>query len=192
MEIRGRDWHVFPLMFTRRMAAQTEKFDPYHKWLGIPPEEQPPSYYRLLGLRDFEADADVISHAADRAMAHVRTFQNGPRAAWSQRLLNELATARVSLLDPRRKEAYDQSLQVKRGIQSLPHRAQTPPEVNAVAPPPVSAPNPPRQPTMASRPVSALAVRRRARKRMRETISFVVLLCILIGLVVTAAIVLRG
>ena len=27
-----------------------EQFDPYHKWLGIPPEEQPPNYYRLLGV----------------------------------------------------------------------------------------------------------------------------------------------
>lgn len=23
-------------------------FDPYHKWLGIPPKDQPPNHYRLL------------------------------------------------------------------------------------------------------------------------------------------------
>jgi hypothetical protein len=25
-------------------------FDPYHRWLGIPPQEQPPNHYRLLAL----------------------------------------------------------------------------------------------------------------------------------------------
>ena len=25
-------------------------FDPYRKWLGIPPQEQPPNHYRLLGI----------------------------------------------------------------------------------------------------------------------------------------------
>ncbi len=29
-------------------------FDPYHKWLGIPPDEQPANHYRLLGLELFE------------------------------------------------------------------------------------------------------------------------------------------
>ena len=30
-------------------------FDPYHKWLGIPPKQQPPDHYRLLGVeRAFE------------------------------------------------------------------------------------------------------------------------------------------
>ena len=32
----------------------TSSFDPYHRWLSIPPEEQPPDFYRLLGLRQFE------------------------------------------------------------------------------------------------------------------------------------------
>ena len=41
-------------------------FDPYHKWLGIRPEEQPANYYRLL---------------ADQRMAHIRSFQTGNDAA---------------------------------------------------------------------------------------------------------------
>ena len=40
----------------------TESFDPYHKWLGIPPQDQPPHYYRLLGIELFESDPDVISN----------------------------------------------------------------------------------------------------------------------------------
>jgi len=42
----------------------SRRFDPYHRWLGIPPHEQPPDHYRLLGLARFEAEADVIATAA--------------------------------------------------------------------------------------------------------------------------------
>ena len=84
-----------------------EQFDSYRKWLGIPPEEQPPNYYRLLGVAIFERDADVILHAADRQIAHVRIFQTGRYAAASQQILNELSSARVCLLDPTKRAAYD-------------------------------------------------------------------------------------
>ena len=53
----------------------SETFDPYRKWLGIPPAEQPPDHYRLLGIGRFEDDPDTISNAADRQMTHLRTFQ---------------------------------------------------------------------------------------------------------------------
>ncbi len=55
----------------------SDAFDPYYTWLGIPPEDQPPDLYRLLGLQRYEGNADVISHAADQRMAHIRTFQAG-------------------------------------------------------------------------------------------------------------------
>jgi len=35
-----------------------ESFDPYHKWLGIAPKDQPPHYYRLLGIDPFEGDRE--------------------------------------------------------------------------------------------------------------------------------------
>ena len=88
-------------------------FDPYRKWLGIPPDEQPPHHYRLLGIGLFESDPDVIANAADRQMTHVRTFQSGKYAAESQRILNELAAARVCLLDPEKRTAYDAALKLK-------------------------------------------------------------------------------
>ena len=88
----------------------TQLFDPYHKWLGIPPEDQPPTYYRLLGIRTFENDPDVIQNAADQRMALLHTLQMGTHAALSQRLLNELATAKVCLLCPERKAEYDRWL----------------------------------------------------------------------------------
>ena len=90
-----------------------ESFNPYHVWLGIPPEEQPANHYRLLSIRLFETNADVIDHAADRQMAHLRTLQVGKHAEQSQRLLNELATARVCLLDPKKREDYDRQLRAK-------------------------------------------------------------------------------
>ncbi|HND53260.1 MAG TPA: hypothetical protein PLV92_12710, partial [Pirellulaceae bacterium] len=88
----------------------SDGFDPYRKWLGIPPEEQPPNFYRLLGIPLFETDPDVIENAAHRQMAYVRTFQTGRHAEQSQRLLNELAAAKVCLMNPDRKAAYDAEL----------------------------------------------------------------------------------
>ncbi len=90
-----------------------DSFNGYHVWLGIPPSEQPPNHYRLLGITIFETDLDVIDHAADRQMAHVRTFQSGRHGGLSQQILNELAAARVCLLHPERKAEYDESLRAK-------------------------------------------------------------------------------
>lgn len=88
-------------------------FDPYYKWLGIPPAEQPPNHYRLLGLQLFEADPDVIANATDRQMAHIRTFQTGRHAAQSQQILNEFAAAKVCLLRPEKKAEYDRALRAR-------------------------------------------------------------------------------
>src|SRR5580704_9766841 len=88
-------------------------FDAYHKWLSIPPSEQPPHHYRLLGLGLFESDADVIQAAADRQMAHVQTYKNGPQSELSQKLLNEIAAAKLCLLRPNKKEPYDEQLRRK-------------------------------------------------------------------------------
>ena len=85
-------------------------FDPYHRWLGIPPQHQPPNHYRLLGLELFESDLDVIETAADRQMAHVRGFQSGKRGNLTQGLLNEIASAKQSLLNPESKSTYDRRL----------------------------------------------------------------------------------
>lgn len=88
-------------------------FDPYHKWLGIPPKDQPADHYRLLGIERFESDGDVIEAAADQRMGHVRNYQTGQSSSLSQKLLNELAAAKLCLLDPERKKAYDAKLQAE-------------------------------------------------------------------------------
>lgn len=87
-----------------------ETFDPYLKWLGIRSAERPPNHYALLGLSLFEDDPEVVANAADRQMSHVRTFQVGPHSPWSQRLLNELAAAKLCLLRADRKATYDAQL----------------------------------------------------------------------------------
>ncbi len=87
-----------------------ESFDPYHVWLGIPPEDQPPNHYRLLGIRPFEANPDVIDNTADQRMTHLRTFQTGKNAKASQKLLNEVAAARLCLLNAKTKDEYDRKL----------------------------------------------------------------------------------
>jgi hypothetical protein len=85
-------------------------FDPYYRWLGIPPKDQPANHYRLLGLNLLEPDLDVIRDAAEQRIAHVRTYQLGVHAELSQKILNELAAAKSCLLDPQRKAAYDAQL----------------------------------------------------------------------------------
>ena len=85
-------------------------FDPYHVWLGIPPEEQPPNHYRLLGITKFERQPDVIASAADRQMGHLRTFQSGKNSTLSQRILNEVAAAKLCLLNSAKKAVYDEQL----------------------------------------------------------------------------------
>ena len=97
-----------------------EAFDAYYVWLGIGPEEQPANHYRLLGIRLFEPNPEVIDSAADRQMAHLRTFQQGKNAALSQRLLNEVSAARVCLLNPATKAAYDAQLRAATGPATRP------------------------------------------------------------------------
>ena len=85
-------------------------FDPYHKWLGIAPEERLPTYYRLLGLNLFESDPDVIEAAADRQMTYLQEVSEGSEVAQAQKLLAEVAEARICLLNQEKKSAYDARL----------------------------------------------------------------------------------
>jgi WD40 repeat protein len=135
--------------------AMAEKFDPYRKWLGIPPAEQPPNHYRLLGIGLFESDPDVVSNAADRQMVHVRSYQSGKHSALSQKILNELSAARVCLLDPKKKAEYDEQLRrefaaktmemggMSIGVPTMPISVPTAPLVAPFPSQPVAPPPPP-------------------------------------------------
>ena len=86
-------------------------FDPYHRWLSIPPSEQPPNHYRLLGLEEFEANFEVIGNAAERQITHVRPHLQLPLRPYATNLIRELDVARKCLLDPEAKLAYDSWLE---------------------------------------------------------------------------------
>ena len=112
------------------MSDSAEMFDPYWEWLEIPPEDQPPTFYRLLGLNDFEDDLAAIDAAAKQKTAYLHPMAAGPNRESVQKLLSEVAKARRTLLGSEAKQAYDQSLQVE------PPAPQPPP----VAGPPVEPP----------------------------------------------------
>ena len=85
--------------------------NPYFQWLAIPLEEQPPHFYRLLGLPLYESDMGAITQAADRRIAFVKAFQTGADAEIAYRVLNELMRARTCLLSMVSKWEYDRRLQ---------------------------------------------------------------------------------
>src|SRR5262249_717976 len=108
-------------------------FEAHHKWLGIPKELQPPTHYQLLGISPGEEDPEVIEEAAIRQTAHVRTYQTGPHVQECTRLLNEIAQARTTLLDPAKRKAYDARLLPQTAAPAVPIACPVPP-VNSALP----------------------------------------------------------
>ncbi len=89
------------------------EYDAYHLWLGIPPDEQPPSHYSLLGVRLFEENAEVIRNAADRQRSHVKRLGINQFEQIGQELLNEIEAAKICLLKPEKRLAYDEKLRAE-------------------------------------------------------------------------------
>lgn len=179
-----------------RSGSAEPAFDPYHRWLGIPPQDQPADHYRLLGIARFESNLTVIESAADRQMNHVRTFQLSAHKDASQKLLNELSAARVCLLNPAKKQEYDARLQAterqqaaRLAAQQAAQQAAAAPRVNMTPDLPVRAANPqlggyalaeetPAQP--APLPPSPHALRRRAMmRRIRWVVSAMAIVSVL-------------
>lgn len=87
-----------------------DSFDPYVQWLEIPKGRRPPDHYRLLGLKPLENNPELIARAADLRMARIRKIRPGEHLADWGRLLDQLNAAKVCLLGPASKAAYDASL----------------------------------------------------------------------------------
>ncbi len=85
----------------------------YQKWLDIPPEDQPPNHYRLLGLELFEADRATVDAAAKSLMGFLQKQAAGPDHASVRKLLDEISDARRCLLLSDRKQVYDHKLRAK-------------------------------------------------------------------------------
>lgn len=134
------------------MSAPSDAFDPYEQWLGISPGERPADHYRLLGLPRFEDDLARVAAAADARMTLVRSYQVGPRGRYTQRVLNELAAARVCLTTPEAKAAYDESLRVRDLAAVAPSAMlpvpRPPPVASPLAPPVLPPPVAPRLPNL--------------------------------------------
>ena len=84
--------------------------DVYQAWLDIPPSEQPPNHYRLIGLRSIVDDQAAISAAADRTQQQLQQYLQGEHTAACQALIAQVHTARTCLLDPAAKAQYDARL----------------------------------------------------------------------------------
>jgi len=91
-------------------TADASGLDPYYLWLGIPPEEQPPNHYRLLGLRLFEENQAVIEAAARRQSVFLKTFLVGQHGKLAVRLLAEVEEASTCLSGGHARAAYDVGL----------------------------------------------------------------------------------
>ena len=93
--------------------------DPYTQFLGLPPGPRPPSFYELLGLEMFCSHHERINQAVRKQFRIIKPFQDHPERRSReaiQDIMNEIATARVVLVDPERKEDYDLALASERKI----------------------------------------------------------------------------
>ncbi len=84
-----------------------DSFDPYYKWLAIPPEDQPPSHYRLLAIATPEQDEEVIANAAEQRICHLRILEMGEQGAIATELIKEIEAARDCLLDAETRASYE-------------------------------------------------------------------------------------
>lgn len=98
----------------------SEPFDPYLTWLDIPLKDRPIDHYRLLGVKPFEADTDAIVAAAGQRMAQVKGHSIGPQAEAAKRIMAEIVAARLCLLNPQKKKAYDATLRERAAGPSQP------------------------------------------------------------------------
>lgn len=117
-------------------------FDPYHKWLGIPPGKRPPTHYQLLGLPQDETDPEVIHAASLNRSAYVRNFQRGAQGDDAARILTELASAELCLLNPSKRAVYDATIEGRPAVSPTHSPAAVPspaaPQTPAVPPSPAN------------------------------------------------------
>lgn len=85
-------------------------FDPFHRWLGIPPSPKGVDHYRVLGLQRFESDREVILDAVDRQLTPIRRYLKGKHAKHAQRILEQISIAKDVLIDDVQRRQYDEDL----------------------------------------------------------------------------------
>src|SRR3954454_22464163 len=84
-------------------------FPPRPRGFAGPRGGRPRTHYRLLGISPSERDPDVLEEAALARAARARAYQL-TRPLECTRLLNDIARALTTLLDPIRRAEYDAGL----------------------------------------------------------------------------------
>ena len=84
--------------------------NPYHRWLGLPPELMRPTYYELLGITPGEQSPDRIAAAADNVLARLQRVDAGQYQRLHDELCARIERARQTLVDPSRRARYDERL----------------------------------------------------------------------------------
>ncbi|HEY1065296.1 MAG TPA: RDD family protein [Pirellulales bacterium] len=85
-------------------------FDPYLEWFGIAVDQRPPTHYQMLNLPAFESNPQTIESQAQLVLGFLQQQTSGPNSREAQQLIARIQQARVDLLDPNRKAAYDNAL----------------------------------------------------------------------------------
>lgn len=84
--------------------------DLYSAWLKIPPGVRPPDHYALLGLPRFCNDLEKIDAATQQRLDALDRYALHPdlvKRDACQQMMNEVARARVVLINPQKRRAYD-------------------------------------------------------------------------------------
>jgi formylglycine-generating enzyme required for sulfatase activity len=92
------------------MQSISTEFDAYHIWLGIPPKDQAPDHYQLLGVERFESDPDVIEYAYQQRVSFLQDVARIENAELATELCGKLREAQQCLFDHGQRATYDATL----------------------------------------------------------------------------------
>ncbi|HAI10791.1 MAG TPA: hypothetical protein DCM28_03750 [Phycisphaerales bacterium] len=107
--------------------------DYYKEWLGIDPSthqpDMPPDHYTLLGLPHFCHHPGAVEISAKQRLEKLDKYAMLPerlKREAATHMMNEVATARVALSDPKHYKRYDELLSKKLGLK-VPDKDVPPP-----------------------------------------------------------------
>lgn len=91
----------------------TQDSNAYELWLGIPPAEQPPNFYRFLDLPLFESEPARIAQALKNRESQIEIHTGGPHDRAAKKLLKQVSHVRTTFACENRKATYDKKLRAK-------------------------------------------------------------------------------
>ena len=90
-------------------------FDPYHKWLGLPPGKWMPNHFELLGLSIDEEDPSVIELAIKRQRDFMKGMRGGKFPELVNQILIQIQDAEITLLEPDSRRLYVREMKGGKG-----------------------------------------------------------------------------